>query len=228
MGPPPPSHQATWLLGGLRSWGPPPARLRNISSLIWPRARARGSDRYEKHPNPMLAQSDVNWFGQASAKDRNRTTGARSKVGQVANRYPAATTERVARSMRSNRSRDTALEIRIRSALFAAGLRYRKHVRPVSGLRYEADVVFARHRLVVFIDGCFWHGCPDHHRRPLATASNRDWWLAKLQTNAERDRKVDALLSEQGWTVLRIWEHESDDDAVQKVVARLRALGRSA
>jgi DNA mismatch endonuclease (patch repair protein) len=124
--------------------------------------------------------------------------------------------------MRSNRSRDTKLELRLRSELFAAGLRYRKHVSPVLGLRCQADLVFRSERLAVFIDGCFWHSCPDHHRRPSEAARHRDWWLAKLQATAIRDRRNDVRLYLEGWQVLRIWEHEDVREAAERVAVALR------
>jgi DNA mismatch endonuclease, patch repair protein len=124
--------------------------------------------------------------------------------------------------MQSNRSRDTALEVVIRSALHREGLRFRKHKRPVDDLRCEADVVFPSERLAVFIDGCFWHGCPVHATRP---ATNSGWWASKLDGNKERDRLNDHRLRAAGWTVVRIWEHESPNVAAQMVshqVAQLR------
>ena len=89
-------------------------------------------------------------------------------------------------------------------------------------LRCEADVVFPRERLAVFIDGCFWHGCPEHATRP---AANRDWWATKLDRNVERDAQNDLRLREAGWVVLRIWEHEGVADAVRRVAETLSSLG---
>jgi DNA mismatch endonuclease (patch repair protein) len=74
---------------------------------------------------------------------------------------------------------------------------------------------------VVFIDGCFWHGCPKHATAPK---NNADWWRQKLATNVARDRRVDQQLEQLGWTVLRIWGHEPVSDAV----ARIRAVVRAA
>jgi DNA mismatch endonuclease (patch repair protein) len=124
--------------------------------------------------------------------------------------------------MQSNRGKDTALEISIRSGLHKAGLRFRKHRRPMPDLRCVADVVFPRERLAIFIDGCFWHGCPDHATRP---ASNREWWASKLDRNLERDAQNEARLQEAGWMVLRIWEHEGVAEAVGRVAALLSVLG---
>lgn len=127
----------------------------------------------------------------------------------------------VRRSMRSNRPKDTALEISFRSALHQSGLRFFKHRRPVPGIRCEADVLFPRVYLAIFIDGCFWHGCPEHATRPVV---HGDWWATKLDRNKERDRLNDQKLRDAGWTVLRIWEHESADSAAQMVCRQITQL----
>jgi len=122
--------------------------------------------------------------------------------------------------MQSNRPKDTTLELRIRSALHRAGFRFRKNRRPVVGLRCEADIIFSAVRLAVFIDGCFWHGCPQHATRP---ATNRAWWAAKLDRNMERDRLNNDQLRAAGWTVCRIWEHEGTNPAVSRVAELVRS-----
>ncbi|QIP44010.1 very short patch repair endonuclease (plasmid) [Rhodococcus erythropolis] len=112
-----------------------------------------------------------------------------------------ASTPAVRKSMRSNRRRDTAPEIAVRKLLHSRGFRYRVDYAPDrSHLRNRADIVFTRARVAVFIDGCYWHGCPAHHRAPTA---NSDYWLAKVDGNIERDRRVSAMLREGGWTVVR-------------------------
>lgn len=126
-----------------------------------------------------------------------------------------ASSEGVRRSMQSNRPRDTRPEVALRSALHAAGLRFRKNYRPVKGSRCEVDVAFTRWKVAVQLDGCFWHGCPQHATRP---ATNEAWWAAKLDANIARDRRSDQMLTDAGWTVLRFWEHEVTDDIVTKVV----------
>ena len=83
-------------------------------------------------------------------------------------------------------------------------------MRPVPTIRRTADIVFSRRRVAVFVDGCFWHGCPEHRTYPKA---NAEWWSAKLERNIERDADTDRRLSEAGWTVVRIWEHESPEGA---------------
>lgn len=107
--------------------------------------------------------------------------------------------------MQGNRSRDTAPELAVRKLVHAMGLRYRVNTRPLPKLRRTADMVFTRRRVAVFIDGCFWHGCPIHHRQPSA---NSDYWTAKVARNRARDLATDEALEAAGWTVLRFWEHE--------------------
>jgi DNA mismatch endonuclease (patch repair protein) len=123
--------------------------------------------------------------------------------------------------MQGNRRVDTAPEINLRRALHASGLRFRKDfVVKANGTRAKADIVFTRRRLAVFIDGCFWHGCPTHCRMPLR---NRDYWEAKIGRNRERDDLVTAALEVGGWRVIRIWEHERIEQATARVLAALSA-----
>jgi len=107
--------------------------------------------------------------------------------------------------MRANKGRDTKPEMALRSAVHALGLRYRTNIRPVPGLRRSADLVFTRAKVAVFLDGCFWHGCPDHHR-PART--NAVFWRTKIDANRARDTQTDATLADLGWKVIRVWEHE--------------------
>ncbi len=93
-------------------------------------------------------------------------------------------------------------------------MRYRVDVAPLPGLRRRADVVFTRARLAVFVDGCFWHRCPQHGTSPR---NNADWWRDKLDRNVQRDRDTDRALHEAGWQVLRVWEHEPTAIAADKV-----------
>lgn len=120
--------------------------------------------------------------------------------------------------MIANRSKDTIPERAVRSLLHARGLRYRTHLRPEPTLRRTADIVFTRSRIAVFIDGCFWHGCPEHFVMPK---SNPDYWLPKLKGNQRRDRETTSALNDAGWMVLRFWEHERPADvadAIEQVV----------
>jgi len=118
--------------------------------------------------------------------------------------------------MQGNRSRDSRAEVAVRSALHRSGLRFRKHARPLPDLECEADAVFRPERVAVFIDGCFWHGCPEHGRRP---SGNAPYWHAKLGRNVARDRRNDSLLHEAGWVVLRAWEHEDPTAVAERVRA---------
>jgi DNA mismatch endonuclease (patch repair protein) len=121
--------------------------------------------------------------------------------------------------MQSNRPRDTAPERALRSAVHALGLRYRVGTRPVPGLRRTGDLVFPRARVVVFLDGCFWHGCPDHH---TVAKTNADYWAQKAAENRRRDLETDRLLTDAGWVVLRVWEHEAPSEAALRVAALVR------
>ncbi|WP_406372165.1 very short patch repair endonuclease [Streptomyces sp. NBC_00647] len=117
-------------------------------------------------------------------------------------------------------SRDTAPEIAVRRLLHSSGLRYRVNV-PVPGLpRRTIDIVFGKAKIAIFMDGCFWHGCPEHATQPKA---NAEWWRAKLSKNVTRDRETTDHLLAAGWTVLRFWEHESSGDVARKIQAALAA-----
>ena len=121
--------------------------------------------------------------------------------------------------MRAQGRRDTKPELSIRRALHALGYRYRVDHQPDPELRCRGDIVFTRRRVVVFVDGCFWHGCPDHATAPK---NNVEWWAEKFEANVARDRRNDAALFELGWTVVRVWEHLQTEDAVAQI---LEALG---
>lgn len=120
------------------------------------------------------------------------------------------------------RSRDTRPEKALRSALHALGLRFRVCVRPIPAVRRTADVVFPRARVAVFVDGCFWHGCAEHYRIPQ---TNTEYWHDKITGNRGRDVHTNSILRDEGWTVVRIWEHEDASDAAL-VVARTVAEAR--
>lgn len=125
--------------------------------------------------------------------------------------------------MKGNRSRDTAPELAVRRRLHAAGLRYRVTYRPEPALRRTADIVFTKQRIAVFIDGCYWHACPEHATSPRANAR---YWSAKLTSNAARDVDTTARLRDAGWTVLRFWEHEDPDDVARTVITAVRETRR--
>ncbi|MEV6959725.1 very short patch repair endonuclease [Streptomyces sp. NPDC051207] len=118
-----------------------------------------------------------------------------------------------ARMSRQN-SRDTAQELAVRRLLHASGLRYRVNV-PVPGMpRRTIDIVFPRTKIAIFLDGCFWHGCPEHATRPKA---NAEWWRTKLDKNMARDIETTEHLRSAGWTVLRFWEHESVETVARRI-----------
>ncbi|RFU42342.1 very short patch repair endonuclease [Actinomadura logoneensis] len=122
--------------------------------------------------------------------------------------------------MQSNKGRDTRPELALRRAVHALGMRYRVSARPLPGVRRTADLLFTRAHVAVFLDGCFWHGCPEHHTK---SATNADYWAEKVRRNRERDAETDRLLAEAGWKVIRVWEHEDPVQAAQHVAQVVRA-----
>ncbi len=118
--------------------------------------------------------------------------------------------------MEANGGRDTSPELAVRSAVHRLGLRYRVHARPLPELRRTADLIFRPSKVAVFVDGCFWHSCPDHGTSPR---TNSQFWQAKLTRNVERDRETDRALTDAGWTVLRFWEHEDPESVAQTIKA---------
>jgi DNA mismatch endonuclease (patch repair protein) len=135
-----------------------------------------------------------------------------------------ATSARTRKTMQSTRARDTKPELALRSELHRRGRRFRVCARPVREVRRTADIVFTKQCLAVFLDGCFWHGCPDHY---VAPKQNSEFWSDKVTTNRLRDRATDAVLTEHGWFVLRIWEHVPLAEAADAVEAALDRLGAS-
>jgi DNA mismatch endonuclease, patch repair protein len=133
---------------------------------------------------------------------------------------PRATSVDVRASMQGNRGRDTKPELALRSRLHALGLRYRVSARPVPDSRRTADILFTRARVAVFVDGCYWHGCPDHHR---PARRNSEFWTEKIQANRQRDTDVDQLLSNAGWQVIRVWEHEDPREAARLIEVAVRS-----
>lgn len=157
------------------------------------------TDRSRPHPHP--------------ASDAPGQTGVVSASPSV---VVTASSPAVAARMARQRRRDTVPEVELRRRLHAAGLRFRVDA-PLPGLaRRRADVLFTRARIAVFVDGCFWHGCPVHGTLPVA---NGAWWADKLAGNVARDRATDAHLEALGWSVVRFWEHD-DPDIAAAVVRR--------
>ncbi|KQX17416.1 DNA mismatch repair protein Vsr [Streptomyces sp. Root431] len=130
------------------------------------------------------------------------------------------TTASTSSRMSKQRSRDTGVEVALRRILHASGLRYRVHRRPLRGVRREADIVFGPTKVAVFVDGCFWHACPEHATWPKR---NSEFWRTKIEKNRTRDADTDARLEAAGWVSVRVWEHEAADEAAARVAAVVEA-----
>ena len=126
--------------------------------------------------------------------------------------YPVPTSSNATKKMRSNRRVDTKPEVALRSSLHRGGLRFRKDypIRLPDGRTVRPDIVFTRRKVAVFVDGCFWHSCPQHGTSPK---SNQDYWIPKLLQNVERDYLTNERLRASGWRVIRVWEHEPTIEA---------------
>lgn len=132
---------------------------------------------------------------------------------------PTASSPSVAARMSRQARAHTAPELLLRRRLHAMGLRYRVGLKVPGMPRCSIDIAFTRARLAVFVDGCFWHSCPEHATHPSA---NGIWWATKLTANQVRDRRVEDQLADFGWAVLRVWEHENPDDAARRVASALQ------
>jgi len=133
--------------------------------------------------------------------------------------YPRPVSDAASAAMRGNRKRDTKPELAVRRLLHARGYRYRVNA-PIVLLtvRVRPDIVFRAARVAIFIDGCFWHGCPKHGTQPK---SNSHYWSSKIERNIARDRIYDRALRSAGWAVVRIWEHDDPERAADRISARL-------
>lgn len=120
--------------------------------------------------------------------------------------------------MQNQRRRDTGPELALRSALYRAGYRFRVDYR-LPGTRRRGDIVFPGRHVAVFVDGCFWHGCPEHGSWPKA---NAEWWREKIEANRRRDRDTDDRLAGLRWQSVRIWEHENPTSAAARVIRTLQ------
>jgi DNA mismatch endonuclease (patch repair protein) len=127
------------------------------------------------------------------------------------------------RSMQGNRSRDTVPELAVRRLIHRAGLRYSIDSMPVAKIRRRADIVFTVRKIAVFIDGCFWHGCPEHF---VAPKSHVEYWDAKINRNCARDRATDESLKAAGWHVLRYWSHEDPTSVAADIIQCVRCADR--
>ena len=137
----------------------------------------------------------------------------------AAERHTRASSE----SMHANGGRDTKPELALRRAAYALGLRYQVSVRPLPHIRRTADLVFTKVKVAVFLDGCFWHGCPEHHTN---AATNSEYWAEKVLKNRERDGETDRNLGQAGWTVIRIWEHEDPVSSAKRIADEVNAIRR--
>ncbi|WP_374112351.1 very short patch repair endonuclease [Rhodococcus sp. CH91] len=143
--------------------------------------------------------------------------GANTPAGKAEGRetYPRASNAGRSRNMRAIRRSNTKPEVQLRSALHRKGYRFRKDYRlDLGASRVRPDIVFTARKIAVFVDGCFWHVCPIHGRQPTV---NEWYWSPKLLRNVERDRRADELLAAAGWTVVRVWEHETLEQAMDLV-----------
>ena len=123
--------------------------------------------------------------------------------------------------MQANRSFDSGSEALLRSKLHRLGLRFRKHVNVDPAVKCRADITFKNARVCVFVDGCFWHGCPKHFRGPK---TNRAWWAEKISDNRARDRRKTAALHRRAWKVIRIWEHDLTADGALRVARNIERI----
>jgi DNA mismatch endonuclease (patch repair protein) len=132
---------------------------------------------------------------------------------------PPPSSNEALRRMKAVRRRDTDIEVALRSALHRLGLRFRVDRPPLAGMRRKADVVFPTERVAIYVDGCFWHGCPLHATWPKA---NAEWWRKKIEENRRRDADTNHRLEEAGWLVERVWGHEDPHEAAARVAASVR------
>jgi DNA mismatch endonuclease (patch repair protein) len=173
-----------------------------------------------------LGRSRGGRTGGNSSLDSGRTDGTVGDVFPPVPRSsgspgrPVSSSTAVSGRMSRQSSRDTRPEFELRRELFRRGLRYRVNYPVPDHRRRTIDIAFTRARLAVFVDGCFWHSCPEHRTAPKA---NAEWWRDKLERNRLRDLETNRWLDAAGWDVLRVWEHESTPAAADRVVSALAA-----
>ncbi|WP_348529500.1 very short patch repair endonuclease [Nocardia brasiliensis] len=177
------------------------------------RAYVRWSD-HGKYPTKYVGEVD------RRTRRQNLAQGWREVIDRELLPPPATSSQswassRAVRSvMRGNRSRDTGPELALRAAVRAHGLGYRVDARPLPESRRRADIVFLGPKVAVFCDGCYWHGCPEHYR---PARRNSEFWDQKIAGNMARDQETDRLLTDAGWDVIRIWEHEDPEPAARRI-----------
>lgn len=153
----------------------------------------------------------------------NRRSGRPASSERVARATEAqswASDPKVRARMQRQKTRDTEPELALRRLLHARGLRYRVDAQPLPGLRRRADLVFGPAKVAVFVDGCFWHGCPEHGQRP--TSANPKYWTDKVALNSRRDADTDRVLTESGWLAIRVWEHDDPKTVAEFVESQVR------
>ena len=150
---------------------------------------------------------------------KQSSTSSDSRRSRKSDAPPASSAD-VRRRMQATRQRDTPAEVALRSVLHGLGLRFRVQRSPIAGLRRRADIVFAPARVAVFVDGCFWHGCPEHATWPK---TNARWWREKIEGNRSRDADTDARLAAAGWLSVRVWTHEESAEAAERIACVVRS-----
>lgn len=132
---------------------------------------------------------------------------------------PKPLSDVIRRRMETARQRDTAIELELGRELRSLGLSFESNVAPMAGSRSRPDLLFTAARIGVFVNGCFWHGCPEHGTWPK---HNADWWRSKIEANRARDARTDMALAGAGWVVLRYWEHDNPRVAAQEIAKYVR------
>ena len=140
-------------------------------------------------------------------------------MNAAAKKEPIPSSKSVSHRMSNTGQRDTPAEMKIRRRLHAMGLRYRVDIPVLKRLRRRPDIVFTKARVAVFVDGCFWHGCPEHGTWPKR---NAEFWRDKIETNRRRDRDTNERLEAAGWKVIRVWEHEDPEEAAERIASAVR------
>lgn len=159
---------------------------------------------YPESRGDVTAVVDLLRGGEQSSRPRPA-----SPAGKVVYRWcvknPTPSSPEVSRRMRDVKTRDTGIEVALRSLLHRRGLRFRVDSAVAGVTKGRPDILFPTEKVAVFVDGCFWHGCSQHGSMPNV---NRVWWEEKIAATQRRDRRHDAELQEAGWYVIRVWEHE--------------------
>lgn len=141
----------------------------------------------------------------------------------IRSRAPQASSPKVRLVMQRNRGRETAPEKSLASSLRTMGFSFRKDVKPEDHLNIRGDIVFFQEKICIFVDGCFWHGCPFHLKLPK---THSDWWDEKITDNKDRDMRQTRELQSNGWTVLRFWEHDISPTNLPSVCLDIRRFVR--